>query len=366
LIHALRNNSCDVTVVAPVDAYTARVQALGVDFHPIQMSARGTSPLDEARAVYEIYKALQKTKPNAVLSYTVKCNLYAGLCNRLLPFSQIANVSGLGEAFEGGLVNKVTAHLYKISLCNTQRVFFQNPDDLASCVKLGLVPKSSTALLPGSGVDLSNFEAASLRECAPQRTFLIFGRLLPKKGFYLFLEAARTLREKYKDSVVFWVLGSQDPERPESEALYHAVLDAHADGSIRYLQSTDDVRPFLREATAVVLPSTYNEGVPRSLLEALAMGKPVVTTDWKGCRETVKHGINGYLVQPDSQTSLTSALEALTKAPASHLRSMGHASRKLAEERFDEQRVISAYLEALQLQEHRESRAEPPCQQLGY
>jgi glycosyltransferase involved in cell wall biosynthesis len=173
--------------------------------------------------------------------------------------------------------------------------------------------------------------------------------LLPKKGFYLFLNAARTLREKYKESVVFWVLGSQDPERPESEELYQEILRAHAEGSIRYLQSTDDVRPFLQEATAVVLPSTYNEGVPRSLLEALAMGKPIVTTDWKGCRETVRHGINGYLVQPDNQRSLTSALESMIKASPDALSAMGQASRKLAEDRFDEQRVISAYVEALQL-----------------
>jgi glycosyltransferase involved in cell wall biosynthesis len=353
LIHALRNNFCDITVIAPEDSYTTRVQALGVEYHPIQMSARGTRPLDEFKTVYDIYRALEKTKPSAVLSYTVKCNLYAGLCNRFLPFSQIANVSGLGEAFDGGLLNNVTAQLYRVSLCKTQRVFFQNPEDLHACVNRGLVPKRSSALLPGSGVDLKNFEPASLRELPTQRTFLIFGRLLPKKGFYLFLNAARTLRARYKDSVVFWVLGSQDSERPESEALYQAVLKAHAEGYIRYLQSTDDVRPFLREVTAVVLPSTYNEGVPRSLLEALAMAKPVVTTDWKGCRETVRHGVNGYLVQPDNQSSLTSALESLVKAPIEQLHAMGQASRKLAEERFDEQRVISAYLEALQLREYK-------------
>jgi glycosyltransferase involved in cell wall biosynthesis len=350
LIQALRSRNCEITVIAPEDSYTTRVRALGVKYIPIKMSARGTSPLDEVRTVYEIYKALREAKPDAVLSYTVKCNLYAGLCNRLLPFSQIANVSGLGEGFDGGLLNAIIGRLYRLSLGRTQKVFFQNPDDLASCVSLGLVPRESSALLPGSGVDLRNFEPlTSSRDPNLPRTFLIFGRLLPKKGFYLFLNAARTLREKYKESVVFWVLGSQDPERPESEELYQEILRAHAEGSIRYLQSTDDVRPFLQEATAVVLPSTYNEGVPRSLLEALAMGKPIVTTDWKGCRETVRHGINGYLVQPDNQRSLTSALESMIKASPDALSAMGQASRKLAEDRFDEQRVISAYVEALQL-----------------
>jgi glycosyltransferase involved in cell wall biosynthesis len=348
LIAALQAAGHHVVVIAPEDGYTARVKQLGVEFLPINMRATGRSPLFEAWTLRSVYHAIRGSKPNVVLSFTVKCNLYAGLCRRILDFRHVANVSGLGELFDGGFgVGRGVYQLYRIALKRTEVVFFQNRDDKARLLESGAVDGSRAQLIPGSGVDLARFVPIP-RAVRRQRAFLMFGRLLPKKGFDSFLDAARQLRTRHADSASFWILGAPDQTREESMQLLERIEQAHAEGAIRYLHSTDDPIPYIREADVVVLPSTYNEGVPRSLLEALACGKPVVTTDWKGCRETVEHGKNGLLVRPDDTSSLVDALESLVRCDAQLLEQYGHASRRLAEERFDEQLVLEAYHRAVE------------------
>jgi len=177
----------------------------------------------------------------------------------------------------------------------------------------------------------------------------MFGRLLPQKGFYTFLSAARALKEKYGDQVSFWVLGSTDHNRKESVTLHQALSHANAEGTVRLMEHTDDVLPVLRQADAVVLPSTYNEGVPRSLLEALACGKPIITTDWKGCRETVLHGKNGYLIPPRDQDALETSIERVLLCSPEQLAQMGNASRVLAQDRFDERIVVDRYLTSIEI-----------------
>jgi glycosyltransferase involved in cell wall biosynthesis len=347
LIASLLKAGHSVTVVAPKDAYTERVKSLGVAFVPITMSGTGTSPLREAVTLAQIHETLRAVKPDVVLSFTVKCNLYAGLCRRTLSFSHVANISGLGEAFDtSALTNKMVRGLYRIALSRTHRVFFQNRDDRDMLVEHSIVSKSQSEVIPGSGVDLSRFTPAPPTRRGV-RSFLMLGRLLPKKGFVAFMEAAEHLKARHGDSVAFWILGAPDFERPESVELLQQIISKHAHGTIRYLQSTDDVLPYLREADAVVLPSTYNEGVPRSLLEALACGKPIITTNWKGCRETVEPGKNGYLVLPDNTDSLIRAMSQLVECSEQTLDLFGRASRRIAEERFNEETVVSAYHRAI-------------------
>jgi glycosyltransferase involved in cell wall biosynthesis len=177
----------------------------------------------------------------------------------------------------------------------------------------------------------------------------MFGRLLPQKGFDLYLSVARRLHKEFDERVACWILGSPDQARSESVDLYERIQHAHARGEIRYLQSADDVRPFLNECDVAVLPSTYNEGVPRSLLEAMACGKAIITTDWKGCRETVEHGHNGHLIPPHDEESLYRSMRYMVTCSDSELASFGHASRERSEKLFDERIVLQAYLNALSL-----------------
>jgi glycosyltransferase involved in cell wall biosynthesis len=347
LVASLMREGHSLYVVAPEDQYSDRVRQLGVTCVPIEMNRSGTSLLQEARTLSQIFQALKRINPTSVLSFTAKCNVYAGLCRRRLGFQHVANISGLGQLFDGGRWLQRAVHLlYRVSFAKTDDVFFQNPEDLAQLTGVKAVAPESASLLPGSGVDLSRFYPATKR-VGNVRSFLMFGRLLPKKGFYRFIQAAEQLKRVHGDRVVFWILGAADYERSESVDLLQSVMDAHARGVVRYLQSTDDTLPYLHEADIVVLPSTYNEGVPRSLLEALACGKPVVTTNWKGCRETVEDGQNGLLVAPESTPSLIEALNTLATLDESSLAAMGKRSREIAEQRFDERVVIERYLNAL-------------------
>jgi len=348
LIARLQESGVEVTVVAPVDNYTDRVRQLGVRFIPLRMSQTGKSPLREFESLTQVYTILRATKPDAVLSFTVKCNLYAGLCRTHLPYRYIPNISGTGDLFDGtSLTERIAKRLYRTALGSADRVFFQNGDDRASFLTQGLVRADQATLLPGSGVDLSYFHPTP-RTPRPWRTFLMFGRILPKKGFGAFLDAAAELKARYGESAQFWILGAPDPERAESRALFESVLRAHALGTVRYINRTDDVLPHVQEADVIVLPSTYNEGIPRSLLEALACGKPIITTNWKGCRETVENGANGLLVPPHDTASLVRALQQLIECSEDTLVDYGARSRAIAEARFDERLVLDAYLAALQ------------------
>jgi glycosyltransferase involved in cell wall biosynthesis len=349
LIAHLLEAGCEVIVVAPRDKYTDRLLSLGVRFISIPLEPGSTSPLSELKTLRSVHRTLRALRPDAVLSFTIKCNLYAGLTKRLVPFKQVANISGLGMAFENNGVMRRVAHvLYKVAMAPTDHIFFQNQEDLQSCLQHSLVPRNNSRTIPGSGVDLEAF-VPTPRIAGRARTFLMFGRLLPKKGYDLYLQAAQRLRTSFGDNVAFWILGSPDLEREESRALYRRIMNAHGSGTVRYLQSSDDVRPVLDEADVVVLPSTYNEGIPRSLLEALASGKAIITTDWKGCRETVEHGTNGYLVPPHDAESLYAAMRLLATCSDATLASFGKASRDRAEHHFDERLVLQAYLEALAL-----------------
>lgn len=347
LISTLREAGCEVIVVAPRDQYTERLIGLGVRYVSIPLEPGSANPLTELRTFRAVARTLKLLRPHAVLSYTIKCNLYAGLCKRFTSFVQIANISGLGIAFERpGLMRTIATTLYKLALKPTDHIFFQNHDDLTSCVQATLVERQRSRVIPGSGVDLSAFIPTSQRARRP-RTFLMFGRLLPQKGFDLYLSVARRLHKEFDERVMCWILGSPDQARSESVDLYERIQHSHARGEVRYLQSADDVRPFLNECDVAVLPSTYNEGVPRSLLEAMACGKAIITTDWKGCRETVEHGHNGHLIPPHDEESLYRSMRYMVTCSESELASFGQESRKRSEELFDERIVLKAYLDAL-------------------
>ena len=349
LITTLRDAGCEVIVMAPRDAYTQRLIDMGVRFVSIPLEPGSTHPLTELRAFKAIRRTLSLLRPDAVLSFTIKCNLYAGLCRYFTPFVQVANISGLGIAFERpGVLRALATSLYKLALKPTDHIFFQNADDLRNCANANLVSRERSRVIPGSGVDLSAF-VPSPRKLARPRTFLMFGRLLPQKGYDLYLSAAQRLRNEMGDAVTFWVLGAADHDRLESRELLSRIQAAHALGDIRYLQSSDDVRPFLNESDIVVLPSTYNEGVPRSLLEAMASGKAIITTDWKGCRETVEHGRNGHLIPPHDGEALYQSMRHMATCADFDLASFANESRSRSERLFDERIVLEAYLNALSL-----------------
>ncbi len=346
LVRALIKSGYDVVAVSPVDDYAEKIDEIGARFVPLSMDNKGAHPISDVLLFLRLLAILMKERPAAFLGYTVKPNVYGGLAARLLGIPAINNVAGLGTAFiQENMVTRIVEKLYRLGFAKASRVFFQNDDDRILFISRGLVRQEVTEVLPGSGVDTARFVplAPADTRTRPFR-FLLFGRLLWDKGIGEYVEAARCIRAKRQD-VEFQTLGFLDV--PNRTAISHIQMDAwEREGMIRYLGDTDDVQPFIAQADCIVLPS-YREGTPRSLLEAASMGKPVITTNSVGCRNTVDDGVTGYLCRPRDAADLVGKMETILSLSADQRVEMGTNARNKMLTQFDESIVIAKYLDAI-------------------
>lgn len=336
-----------VTVLSPPDEYVPDVKALGCDHVALKMDRNGMSIIAEIALLLRVIWKFQIIRPHTVFSYTIKNNIYSGLACRMLGIPFVPNVTGLGPAFnKRGMLNIIVRLLYKSAFKRARLVFFQNDNDLALFTHAGLCKSHIAKLLPGSGVDLNKFAAHPLPKAQDGSVcFLLVARMLWDKGVGEFAEAARIVKQHYPKTQ-FKLLGPLDPGSQSGIAKKN--IDAWvAEGAVDYLGSTRDVSPFLEAAHCVVLPSYYHEGTPRALLEACAVGRPIITTDMPGCRDVVKHGINGFLVSKKNTTALARALIKIAECTPARLSQMGFESRLIAEQRFNEQYVINEYINIL-------------------
>lgn len=344
LIRALQAAGYRVAALAPPDAYSARFAELGVDYHPIGMDRKGVSPLRDLGLLARYYRTLRRVRPDVFLGYTAKPNVYGSLAAQALGIPVINNVSGLGTAFiREGLLTRIVSTLYRIAFRRSAIVFFQNGEDREMFVGRGLVASAKARLLPGSGVDLARFVPSDARPAGPFR-FLLVARLLWDKGVGEYVEAARLVRREMPD-VRFGLLGFLDVEN--RTAVPRADVDAWAaEGLIDYLGAADDVRPHVAASDCVVLPS-YREGLPRTLLEAAAMARPLITTDVPGCRQVVDEGRNGFLCAVRDPRSLADAMLRMARLSSDERSALGAAGRAKVEAEFDERIVAARYLEAV-------------------
>lgn len=351
LLHALQSHGAGVVAYgAAGDGFERRLNEAGVAFCDMPVSLRGIDPLRDAALFVRYMCGFSRWKPEIVHAFTVKSAIYGTLAAWVVRVPvRIVTITGLGHAFTTGstLLRSVVAALYRFALKRAHRVFFQNPDDLELFILERIVEARQTSLVEGSGVDLRVFESADLpylRNRYP--SFLMISRLLREKGVFEYVAAAAIVRRQYPDAK-FRLLGSPDPRNPSSVAV--SELAQTAPGVVEYVDEVRDVRPFIRDADVVVLPS-YREGLPRTLLEAAAMGRAVITTDVPGCRQAIVPNETGILVKAASVESLTAAMELMIEKPEVICR-YGKAGRDLACARFDEQLVIgttiAAYSEVL-------------------
>jgi glycosyltransferase involved in cell wall biosynthesis len=344
LIHALKAAGYEPVVIAPVDpAAEQRMAQLGVERIVIGMERSGLNPFADLRLMLTYRRLLKNLRPIAYLGFTIKPNIYGGIAARFAGVPLIANISGLGTVFlKRGWLLALVSRLYRFAFKQAAVTFFQNPDDLALFVDRGLVNQAQARLLPGSGVDLERFQPAP--PMPGPDTFLFIGRLLGDKGVREFVEAARIVQSEVPE-VRFQLLGPID-EGNRSAVTKREVDHWVAEGTVDYLGATEDVRPYIGRATAVVLPS-YREGLPRSLLEAAAMARPLIASDVPGCRELVEPGVNGFLCEVSNANSLAKALKMIMKTSGEARSRMGEASRQMVERRYSQTVVISAYLDVL-------------------
>lgn len=334
-------------VLAPRDEYVPLLEELGCQCVHLPIDKNGSNPLMDLVLCLRYYGALRSLRPKAFLGYTIKPNIYGSIAAHLLGIPVVNNIAGLGSIFiRETFLTRVVRSLYKIALRRSHQVFFQNEDDLKLFSKLGLVSRQAAGLLPGSGVNLDNYvpEPPVTQDTRPYR-FLMVARVLKNKGVEEYVEAARRLRSAGVNAE-FQLLGALDAANPNSIPA-EKIAEWGSAGLLSYLGKTDDVRPYLANADCVVLPS-YREGVPRALLEAAAMARPIIATDVTGCRDAVEDGINGFLCEVKNAASLAEKMQnMLSLAPARRV-AMGLAGRRKVEAEFDEQLVIHKYVSAIE------------------
>ncbi|WP_133623305.1 glycosyltransferase family 4 protein [Erwinia sp. LJJL01] len=341
-IKALLNSDYKVVILSPSDEYSDKLIELGCDHFNIMIDKGGTNPVKDLLTFYFFYTLYRRLGVSVVLNFTPKNNIYSTLAAKLNKIKVINNIAGLGAVFiKNDLLTKFVKFLYKFSQSKADFVFFQNQEDYKLFQDSHIVLKNS-AVLPGSGVDLDRF-ALSVAPDDGNVVFSLVARMLIDKGVYEYAEAAKTLKRKYGDSVKFQLIGFLDESN--SRSVSKQKVDAWVqDGFIQYLGKTDNVEFILKSTDCIVLPSFYREGVPKSLLEGAAMGKPIVTTNNVGCRDTVDDGVNGYLCKPGSADDLTFKMEAIINLSHSERIAMGIKGREKVTAQFDERIVIDNYL----------------------
>ncbi len=355
LVKALCDAGLEVHAFAPEltsdEPTRRRLTEWGVVLHDVPLHRAGVNPLRDFSTLWVYMRKLREIKPDLALGYTIKPVIYGTIGAWLAGVPRrFALITGLGYAFTGQaagkrkLVQKIARELYRLALKHSELVYFQNPDDEALFRTMGLVPITvSTKVVNGSGIDTAIFEVAPLPQDAP--SFLLIARLLGDKGIREYVRAAAVLKLRYPNAQ-FRLVGDIDPN-PDS--ITRTELDGWiANGAIDYSGWLSDVRPAIADTCVYVLPS-YREGTPRTVLEAMAMGRAIITTDAPGCRETVIDGENGFLVPVKSVDALVEAMTRFIEDPDLAVR-MGKRSREIAEEKYDVHKVNAVMLKEMGIQ----------------
>ena len=314
----------------------------------LPFSRHATSPLANAMLLFRYLALLRRERPDVFIGYTIKPNIFGSLACRLLGIPTINVIPGRGRAFErDDWLQGLVRLLYRLALGGSRRVFFLNPDDLEMFISRRILPPEICAHLPGEGIDLTHYDFAQLpdTEHAPFR-FLFIGRMMKTKGAIEFVAAAQHIRRR-RSGVVFQLLGGCDDDDPA----FIPCRELHKwneKGAVQYLGTTNDVRPFIRDASCLVLPTFYPEGLPRVLLEGAAMGRPLIASDWPGCREIIQDGENGFLCGPRDIMDLVRQMERMLLLSKEERARMGRKGREIVRRNFTEEKILARYLEILE------------------
>lgn len=354
LLADMRRNGHKVIAVAPDDNPEVRekLAANGIDFRVIPMQRAGKNPFSDLWLLLNYLWLMTREKPDLVLAYTQKPIVYGGLAARILCIPRFyALMSGLGHVFgSSGQVDTVfrliVAKLYREAVRWARAIFVFNANDREDMLRLGIIsPEQNVIQVPGSGVDVDHF--AFTPPVQSPTSFVLIARLMRDKGIYEFAEAAKLVSADHPNCK-FSILGHIDSENPTGLTVAKCERLAQR-YPVRFIPGTKDIRPFLSSASVFVLPSYYREGLPRTILEAMAMGRPVITTDMPGCRDPIEEGGNGFLVPPRDTAALAEAMLRFVKKPAL-LEQMGRRSRELAEETYDVRKVNRLLLSEMDLE----------------
>ena len=343
LLKTLKQNGYEVLVIAPKDEFSERIIAEGVSYFELYLDNQGMNPLRDAFTLRQLTQLYKRLQIDFVFHYTIKPNIYGSWAARFNRIPCVAVTTGLGHLFlQDNWAAMVAQWLYRISLRYSLEVWFLNKEDIQTFVSKGIAPIQKTFLLPSEGINTRYFKRR--RPAKPHQTFqfLFLGRIIWDKGIGEYVAAARQLSDEFPN-VSFQVLGFlevQNPNAVPTEQMNEWVQE----GAIDYLGVSSDVRPYLENASCVVLPSSYREGISRVLLEAAAMEVPIITTDNVGCRDVVQHTVNGFLCEPKNTADLVAKMREMILLPDAQRLEMGRKSREIVITQFSEEVVLKHYL----------------------
>lgn len=339
LIENLININNEVFISLPNDEYVPKLQNLGCKFIDTHLDRRGTNPISDLKLLKFYIKTINSIKPDIVLTYTIKPNVYGGIACRITKTRYLTNVTGLGTAVENeGLMQKVTLALYKIGLRNSSCVFFQNEPNRQFFINKHIVKRKSR-LIPGSGVNLEQHNFEDYPEDDKTIRFLFIGRIMKAKGIDELLEAAKKVKAEYPN-IQFDLIGGGEEDYTKK------LTELESSGIIKYHGQQNDVHSFIKKSHSTILPS-YHEGTANVLLESAASGRPVLASQVTGCKETFDEGSSGLGFKVKDTDSLVEAIVRFIKLPYDKKKAMGLAGRKKMEKEFDRNIVVNAYIEEI-------------------
>ncbi len=350
LMNILKKKSFEVIFCAPYDDYTKKLEKKGFRFIPINIDRKGKNPFKDLKLIWNLFRIYKKEKPHLALHFTIKPNIYGPIAAKLTNIKCLNTVTGLGYSFmKKNFFYGFVKILYKISFKITDRIFFQNNDDLKLFLENKIIDNTNkVVVVKGSGVNVGYFNlefCKQIRKNDNTFVFILIGRLLWDKGIGEFVEAGKIIKKKYP-AIEFQLLGPIDKGNP-SGIPEERIKEWHKLGLIEYLGETTDVRPFICKSDCIVLPSYYREGIPRSLLEAMAMGKPIITADSVGCREVIGNDKNGFLVPVKNSKELADSMIKMIQIGEEKRKEMGKYGREKVLREFDERKVIDIYLKII-------------------
>lgn len=346
---AFRDKGYETVTVLPPDKYCKRIEALGFKVIPVKLERRGSNPIHDFKLFLTYIKLLRKERPDIVLTYTIKPNLYGGLACRIKRIPYLINITGLGTALENsGIMAKILLKFYQISSARASCVFFQNDKNRQFMQDKGIMPPKYR-LLPGSGVNLTEHPLSPYPDEKTGVIFLAVLRIMKDKGIAEYLETAEKITEEYADTQ-FYLAGEYEED---TRQIYEPRIKELSDkGVIKYLGHIDNVAEVMAKSHVIIHPS-YHEGLSNVLLEAAACGRPVLASNVPGCRETLQQGLSGLLFPPADTQALIQTVRTILNYTESERKEMGLRGREYVETMFDREKVIKAYLEEIEMADRR-------------
>ena len=345
-MRALKEKGYEVIAVSPEDGKYSELLKKEFSFFAVKnLDRKGTNPIKDLKLFFEYFLLFRKLKPDLVINFTIKPNIYGSISAGLFGIPSISVITGLGYVFIREIwLTKLVKLLYWLAFRFNRAVVFLNSEDLNT---LRNISKEKSFLIESEGIDIKHFDSTLCKETKKDEfTFLFVGRLLTDKGIYELIRAFEKLK-KEKPKVKLIIVGSPDEGNPNSVS--KGELEKWVkEGLIEWHGFQEDVRPFYCMADCVVLPSYYREGVPRVLLEAMAMEKPIITTDSPGCKNVCIDGVNGFLVKPKDVESLYLAMKKTVEMGQEELRKIGKKGREIVEGRYEISKIVNKYVKIVE------------------